>query len=137
MSVTLARTQENEIRLTGKPIHCSACFNSQDIEHIDFDAACDRGYGGDAVVKVSMDDLILCANCVKTGARLIGMTDEAELLAENERLKERIDTKDKALKQAQRYATTMEEAIAARPEPLEIDHRKLPRKDLAGVGADA
>ncbi len=125
----------NEIREAGKPIHCSACFNAQDVRHIDFDAACDRGYGNDETVQVNMDDLILCENCVKAGARLLGMTDDAELHAHCAELARRLDEKDKALRQAQRYAKTMEEALAVRPEPVRIDHRKLPRKELAGAVA--
>jgi hypothetical protein len=121
----------NTIREAGKPIYCSACFNSQDIRHVDFDASCDRGYANAEAVQITMDDLILCENCVREGARLLGMTDEADLHEHCAELGRKLEQKDKALKQAQRYADTMEEALHERPKPVHIDHRRKPRKEIA------
>lgn len=118
----------NEIRETGRPIYCSACFNSQPIRHIDFDAACDRGYGNDEAIKINLDDLVLCENCVREGARLLGMQDRDDMRLED--LQRKLDFAERKLRQAQRYADTMEDALANRPEPVKIDHRKLPRREI-------
>src|SRR5581483_10702518 len=73
------RLAENTIRLTGLPAYCSACMNQNpDILHIDMDAACDRGYGT-GPVPVAMDDLVLCEQCLREAARLVGMTDDGDL----------------------------------------------------------
>lgn len=124
MTVRLA----NEIREASRPIHCAACFNSQEIRHIDFDAACDRGYSDGVAIAVSMDELVLCENCVRVGAELLGMTASDTLRAELEDTKRKLDVQRKRQEQAQRYADTMEEALQRRPEPVHIDHRKRPRQ---------
>lgn len=125
MTVRLA----NEIREASRPIHCAACFNSQEIRHIDFDAACDRGYSDGVAIAVSMDELVLCENCVRNGAELLGMTDSEALKAENADLKRKLDVKTKLYKQQQEYSDRIEEAVTQiRPEPVRIDHRKRPRQ---------
>lgn len=120
----------NTIREADRPIHCSACFNSQDIRHVDFDAACDRGYANDEAVQVVMDDLIICENCVREGARLLGMTDETELHNRLTDLEQKLDVERKARRQAQNYADTLEDAVGKRPDPVRIDHRRRPRKQI-------
>jgi hypothetical protein len=111
MSTSLA----NKIRPTGTPIHCSACFGQYpERRHIDFDAACDRGYG-EGPVPIAMDDLVLCEECVREGAQHLGMIDgerwqtrEAALVEENALLKE---SKEEAVA----YAELMERTLAKRP----------------------
>lgn len=124
MTVRLA----NEIREASRPIHCAACFNSQEIRHIDFDAATDRGYSDGVAVAVSMDELVLCENCVRNGAELLGMTDSEQLLERVADLERKSDVLRKRLTQAQRYSDTMEEALGHRPDPIKLDHRKKPRQ---------
>ena len=123
----------SDIREASKPIFCSACFNSQDIRHIDFDAACDRGYANDEAVPVAMDDLIICENCVREGARLLGMEDETANAGHISDLERKLDVKDKRLKQAERYSETLEDAFESRPVPIALDHRKKPRKEMEAV----
>lgn len=120
----------NEISETSRITFCSACGNQQSVRHVDFDAACDRGYGKAEAVEVSLDDLILCEGCVRRGAEVLGIEDSTLLKAENEDLKRKLDVQGKRRKQAERYASTMEEALQHRPEPVHIDHRKKPRKEL-------
>lgn len=120
MSTTLA----NRVRPAGTPMYCSACHNQDStIPHVDFDAACDRGYGlqADSGVKVSMDDLILCATCLKSGAGLIGMVDEDAQAARIESLERRLAEETKRCEQAVGYANRMEEALAQRPEPIQVN----------------
>lgn len=110
----------NEIRPADTPIYCSAC-RGQDktLTHIDFDAACDRGFG-DGPLPVSMDDLILCENCVKNAGRLVGMEEASETSQERDKFK-RLWHEEKALReQAVGYADRMEEALQHRPDKLKV-----------------
>ena len=126
----------SDIREADKPIFCSACFNAQSIRHIDFDAACDRGYGKDEAIQITLDDLILCENCVKEGAELIGMTAENEKDRTISDLERKLTVRTKERDQARRYADTLEDAVSHRPERVHIDHRKKPRqlREEAPVG---
>ena len=120
----------NEISETTRITFCSACGNQQSVRHVDFDAACDRGYGKSETVQVALDDLILCEGCIRRGAEILGIEDSTVLKAEKEQLEAKLDTQRKALVQAQKYADTMEDALQHRPDPVKIDHRKLPRKEI-------
>lgn len=132
MTVTLA----NEIRPTHMPAYCSACHNQNpEKRHVDFDAACDRGYSDGVAVAVNYDDLILCEDCLKSGARLVEMEDASTLKAQIESLEVRLDAEERLRRQAQTYAENMEAALASRtdrkgPAAVEIDHRKKPRENL-------
>ena len=109
----------NEIRAAGTPTYCSGCFGQQTgLRHVDFDAASDRGYGDDASIGVSMDDLILCENCVREGARLIGMMDVTEFQAEMDSLRRRWESEKNRADAAETYADKLELAIDARPNPV-------------------
>lgn len=121
----------SEIRETGRPIFCSACFNSQPIRHVDFDAACDRGYGQDDHIQIAMDDLILCENCVREGAMVLGIEDSRSLKAELQDVKRKLDVKAKLLEKAERYAATLEDLHEQRG--THIDHRKKPRRQEVPV----
>lgn len=124
MSARLA----SDIHEADRPIYCSSCFNSQDIRHVDFDAACDRGYGKTEAVEVALDDLILCENCVKEAAMVLGIEDSTSLKAELDDTERKLAVERKLREQAQRYSDTMEEALSVRPEAVKIDHRKKPRQ---------
>lgn len=126
----------NEVRAAGTPVYCSACFNhDSSLRHVDFDAACDRGYGMQEAVKVSMDDLVLCETCVKAGGLLVGMVDAGEQAERMASLEERLTAETARCDQAVAYANRMEEALAARPEPVTVTRpRGRPRRnEMAGV----
>jgi hypothetical protein len=132
MTVRLA----NEIRPTGVPQYCSACHNQDPTRrHVDFDAACDRGYGNEEAVKVAFDDLILCEQCLKEGAGHVGMIDGKRVLAENSELERKLNTAKTRIEQLERYVGNLEDAFDHRPQPITVDHRKKPRKQLEEVGA--
>ncbi len=123
MTVKMA---ENVIQLTQTPVRCSSCFNQNpSLRHIDMDAACDRGYGNDEAVKIAYDDLVLCENCVKEAATLINLVPKDD--GTIERLEKELLLERARSKQAEKWARTQEDAIAAKPTPVEIDHRKKPR----------
>jgi hypothetical protein len=123
----------SDIREAGKPIFCSSCFNQKDIRHIDFDAACDRGYGKAEAVEVAMDDLILCEDCVREGAEILGMVDDIAQREQLAALERKVAAKDKELEKAERYAETMEDLLGQKN--VRIDHRKKPRATREEVAA--
>jgi hypothetical protein len=126
----------NEVREVGTPTHCSACFNQNpQVRHIDFDAACDRGYGNSEAVKVQLDDLILCETCLRSGAALVDMVDATELAERIATLESRMAAEVKRADQAVGYANRMEQALAARPAPVKVSRpRGRPKAPLQSVG---
>jgi hypothetical protein len=110
----MAATLANEVRAVGTPAYCSACFNQDSSKvHIDMDAACDRGYGDD--VTVNMDDLVLCENCVKEAAVLIGWRDAVEVSKDMEVMEENLARAKYLLKMANRRIGLLEELLRQNP----------------------
>jgi hypothetical protein len=110
--------------------HCVACFTQDHtIRHIDFDAACDRGFGEDHVsgMKISMDDLILCENCIKQAAKMIDMEPIGKSAQTIRELEIELDTAQRERKQAQNYSDRLEVAFDHREKPVALDRRSKPR----------
>ena len=119
----------NEISETTRTIYCSACGNQEQAKrHVDFDAACDRGYGKDEAVQVSYDDLILCEDCIRPAARLLGMEDTETSRKIQRDLERKLEIESKAREKAEAYADRLEEAFDSRPAQIKLDHRKKPRE---------
>ncbi len=132
----------NQIRPSHMPLYCSACSGQYpDRQYVDFDAECDRGYGdvliqgqsegqaGNSGSPIQMDWLILCEDCIRNGAEIVGMIDGAPLRAEMEALKKRNETLEKRTEKAENYADRMEEALTdLRAKPIKLDHRQKPRR---------
>lgn len=107
------------------PAACSACFLAQpELRHVDFDVAWDgpmfpggvAGADGEqAGVAVSIDDLILCENCLRAAAAHVGMTDPAETAAELEQLREANRVLAEKHRGLEDYAAQLEQAVAAKP----------------------
>jgi hypothetical protein len=115
----------NEVRGTGTPVYCSACFNQDPSkDHIDFDAAIDRGYGDDVTQQVAMDDLILCDECVRRGAVLVGMMDAREFQTELDSLRKRYEHEKARADSADDYATKLELALDSRPIAVSTPRRR-------------
>lgn len=115
--------------LDGSPQYCSACFNQDNTkQHIDLDASCDRGYALHTDIPITMDDLVLCEDCIRNAAQLIGMEDKSTTERELSELRIKADRLERESRQAQRYADTLEDAFDKRPEPVRVDHRKKPRQ---------
>jgi hypothetical protein len=137
MTATLIR--DNAVMPVGVPPYCSACGRANaEQQYVDFDAACDRGYGEDPSnpdVKVAMEYLILCEQCIREGARHIGMVenDQQERLAS---LEHRMEQEQKRADQAVGYANRMEEALANRPAPIRVSRpRGRPKAPLPEMSA--
>ena len=133
MSVQLT----NDIRPAELPVYCSACgCQDKSKRHVDFDAACDRGYGADQDVPISMDDLIICETCLRSAAGLVGMIDDTEPLEKIATLEQRLSGEQKRADKAAAYAERMEQALAARPSPVKVSRpRGRPPKAKEAVPA--
>jgi hypothetical protein len=119
----MAATLANEIRAAATmPAYCSACFNQDSRKvHVDFDAACDRGFGDD--ITVNMDDLVLCEDCVRQGALLVGMRDVAEVAQELETLRRDSIRNLRRAERAERYYLDLEKALRERPDRVPVAQR--------------
>lgn len=118
----MAVRDANEIRPAALPMYCSACHGQYpERKHIDFDAAIDRGwYGNDHGTHITMDDLILCEECLRNGAELIGMMDTNSFLDKMQSLEHRLEEETKRAEKWAEYADRMEVAFQHRPETLKV-----------------
>lgn len=123
----MSRLADPVIQPVNMPQYCSSCFNQDsNLRHIDFEAACDRGwYGQDPGTHVAMDDLILCENCIGEGARQLGWMPTHEVVDKMTSLEHRLAEETKRADKAESYAERMEDAIKHRPNQL---HVSPPRK---------
>jgi hypothetical protein len=130
------RVAEDHIKPSGLPMYCSSCFNQQpNLKHIDFDAACDRGfYGGENSTRITMDDLVLCEECIGEAARFLDWMPASEIKAALRAKDERIDRLEKDLKKAQRYAGNMEEVLYENKIKLHSTQKpRAPKKEMEPV----
>lgn len=107
------------IRLAaGPPPHCAACFNQQpDKQHVDFGASYDGPFLRGEVTggpTVSIDDLILCEDCLKAGARELGLVEADELKQALIDAASREENFAERLHGAMTYIRKLEEATSAR-----------------------
>lgn len=101
------------MKLTGAGPYCSSCFGQYpDRQHVDFEAYWD-GPVINGSVKVAIDDLIVCENCVKRAAELLGMTEGAEDKLAKQRSE--IERLKGDLAKAEKYNKKLQEAFEARP----------------------
>lgn len=116
-------------RLTGDNV-CVVCFcQDPKQDHVDFDAATDRGwYAQDTPNPVPLDQLIICEACLKAGAGLVDMVDKRPFEQDIKDKDARIDRLERELRQSRTFADNLESALAVDPHGREIDHRKRPRQ---------
>lgn len=75
------------------PPYCTACYGGKpQTRHIDFEAA----YDGPVInnednIKVAIDDLIICEDCLVAAASMLGMVNSEEMKAENRELGETVE----------------------------------------------
>lgn len=70
------------------PKYCSACHGQYpERQHVDFEAYYDGPVisesVGDNTIKVAIDDLVLCENCLASAAKLIGYVHNKQMRKEN------------------------------------------------------
>lgn len=111
------------------PAYCSACFGQYpDRRHVDFGASYDGPVlenvaGG---VPASIDDLVICEECLATAAKLIGHGDTTEKDAQIETQAAQMQELTERLAGAMAYCNKLETAIAAKP--------KVERKPRGAAG---
>lgn len=88
------------MRLTEtSPAYCSGCFQAKPgSRHVDFDVAWDGPTVAEGIaagdgeitqtVAVTIDDLILCEDCLRAAAALIGLADQEQLAAQVSQLED-------------------------------------------------
>lgn len=121
------------------PTHCASCFGQHpDRVHVDYQAAYDGpvveggiiGENGEVLdrIAVTIDELVLCEECLRTGAELIGMTADdgtkAALIEANRTLSE----KNAGLSA---YVEQLKATIAANPDPPKPKAKTQTRKAAA------
>jgi hypothetical protein len=108
---------------------CSACFcQKPDVEAVDFQAAWDGGSlkGRDAAGEplplaagssnMAIDDLVLCADCIRGAAALLTpLPPDPVAAAEAETEAERVAALDGRVEELQRYVARLEGAVQAKP----------------------
>lgn len=108
------------------PAYCSGCFQSKPgMTHVDMDVAWDgpviseKIATGDGqashMAAVSIDDLVLCEECVRAAAALIGMVDPDTQTAELEQLKESTRVLAERVRGLEDYNAKLGAAVAAKP----------------------
>lgn len=120
------------------PPHCSGCYQQKPQEtHVDFGAAYDGPVvpalaGTVGVVGHSIDELVLCATCIRTAAALIGLTDEGPLIAERDQLEAGNQSLRAELAGYRDYMERLEGAISVRPDRQGM--REAPRRPVKARG---
>lgn len=105
------------------PPRCSGCFSAKPQQtHVDFGAS----YDGPMVPAVenvsglvghSIDELILCEDCLVTAAKLIGLVRAETLIAERDQLEAANHLLRMEATGYKDYAEKLEAAVNVRPQP--------------------
>lgn len=112
--------EATRIRLASPPpSHCSACFGAYpQRRHVDFGASYDGPVlenvaGG---VPASIDELVICEDCLATAAKVIGYADATAKDGQIAQQTAQLQEVTERLAGAMAYANKLETAIAAKPE---------------------
>lgn len=102
------------------PAHCSSCYQQKPQQpHVDFGAGYDGPVvpalqGTVGVIGHSIDELILCEDCIRTAAKLIGYEDVRELLDKLETVEEARDVLHEKLQAAESHVEQLTAAVASK-----------------------
>lgn len=85
--------------------HCASCYGQYEKRKlVDFDAAYDGPVLDDDAHRVTIDDLVVCEECLGSAARLLGWTpstaadqENASLVAENDQLRQHLTLTQRAV----------------------------------------
>jgi hypothetical protein len=108
------------------PPFCSSCFNRPDeSQWVDFEAAYDGPVIPGTPANVPLDDLILCENCVKEAARLVGMVHDDEAKARITELEGAVAERDEEIKAKDTMISHLDKTVAeAIDHPVKRGHGK-------------
>lgn len=99
------------------PSACAACFGQYtDRRHVDFEAAWD-GPVLDGSVKVAIDDLVICENCLRDGFNVLQFEAEAERITALEVEREQMQAH---IREQGEHIQKLEAAMATRPPTFTI-----------------
>lgn len=109
------------------PVRCSACFGQYtDRQHVDFEAAWEGPTFKDGIVGpdgeitnsilVSIDDLIICDDCLRAAAALLGLKDPDELAEYTEQLEKQRDELLEKVRGHEQHAKNLEASLASQRE---------------------
>lgn len=126
-----------------KALPCSNCFGQENVRHVEFPAAFDGPVVNQMAVvfeqgvdAVSIDDLILCENCLKVAAKIIGFVYAPDLVDELKRTRETLAITQEELRQSNAALGDMHQAQRSL-----VERRAGPRTrpenipDPAGIGS--
>jgi len=107
------------MRFTEMPAFCSGCHGqTPDYRHIDFESywdgpVLDLANG----MKQCIDDLILCEQCVKEAAHMLGWMDAKRQQLETKRLQDELETAQQNIAKLERHSRALAAALQDRPSP--------------------
>lgn len=100
---------------------CSSCFTVQSqLQYIDFEAlwegplVAQQTVEGVAIEPLNIDDLILCEDCLRSAARLIGMSDSEDASVRAD-LEAEVTELRLARVESERRLTAIQKALEGRP----------------------
>lgn len=113
------------------PPRCSSCYSQKpDLRHVDFSAYYDGpvvpAAEGEGVVQVAIDDLVICEQCLKEAAELVGMGDTEREREEIQRLRYELEAAAEREAAAVRLVSQLEKAAEARDELEALVARPAP-----------
>lgn len=102
------------MKLADSITYCSSCHGQYlDRKHVDFESY----YDGPVIdtesgIKVSIDDLIICDQCLKNAGALVGLFPADDLKQENQELGETVEEKDDQIKVQHELISDLEKTLA-------------------------
>jgi len=105
------------------PAVCAACHSAKPhAQHIDFEAAIDGPVLRPEGALLTIDDLIVCADCIREAAQLLAIDPQPMRELEIDRDHQRAQAAG-----WREYALSLEETYGRRPEPLRRGPGRPPR----------
>lgn len=103
------------------PPACASCGQQKpDDRHVDFSASWDGPVlNANDVIRngtapVAIDDLVLCEECVRAGAMVLGMADQDQALSD--KLQAQLSEQAERILGLDAYVRKLEDAIASKPQ---------------------
>lgn len=102
------------MRISGRPpTYCSSCHGQYtDRTYVDFDAYWDGPVMEEPnQVKVAIDDLIICDECLGAAATLLGYVNNKGMIKENYELGQAVEQKNSQIERQKRIITDLEHTV--------------------------
>jgi hypothetical protein len=100
------------LKVSSPPPYCSSCFQQKPaVEHIDFESYWDGPIIEGAGHKQPIDDLIICADCLRAAGELIGLSEHKKLLHERNELKQEVQALRKYREDNEEFKRNLQESL--------------------------